>query len=379
MNKPTKILYLITKSNFFGAQKQVYELALEAKKRGYDVEVACGGTGEKGAALGSLATKLREADIKVHQIQHFMRDMSPMDDLRAGLEVIKLLFAQRPQILHVTSSKAGGIGAFAGRLVGIKRIIFTSHGLTMDETWRPTWQRLLITWGTWLTMMFAHHSIMISTETFKRAQKLPLMKNRVSLIFNGIAPVAFKNKAEARHTLASDVPKDIIWIGGVGELHPNKNWHSLIEAVAQLPTHLHLFIIGEGEERPRLEALVAEKQVTNRVHLLGYKTAAPYLKAFDIFVLPSKKEGLPYVLLEAGLAGLPTVATTLPGNYDIINHQQNGLLVAPEPADLKDALTTLLKDTNMATSLGAALHKTVEEKFAPETMFEKTFATYLLE
>lgn len=379
MNRPKKILYIITKSNFFGAQKYVYELATAAKVEGHEVLVACGGTGKKGAELGVLAEKLQGHFIKVRHVKNFMRDMSILNDFLAIIEVTKLLLKERPDIIHVTSSKAGGIGAFAGRLVGTRRIIFTSHGLTMDETWRPSWQRALITWGTWLTMMLSHHSIMISTETYERTRKMPLMKNRVSLIFNGISPIDFLDKATARHELQSNASENVTWIGGIGELHPNKNWQSLILALKDLPETTHLFIIGEGQDREDLEKLIKEKKLDKRVHLLGYKAGcAPYLKAFDIFVLPSKKEGLPYVLLEAGLAGLPTIASNLPGNYDIINHGHSGLLVEPSPENLKAALTEILASDDKKEQFGQALQKHVTEKFSITKMQTQTFASYLL-
>ena len=373
-----KIIYLITKSNFFGAQKYVYELAVEAKNRGHEVIVACGGTGEKDAKLGTLADKLQEADIRVHPITHFMRDMSLLSDLRAMVEVVTLLFKEQPDILHSTSSKAGGIGAFCGRLVGIKRLIFTSHGLTMDETWRPLWQRILIAWSTWFTMLLSHHSILISTETYKRVQKMPLLASRTSLIFNGIAPIVFKDRTVARHELADNISDTAIWIGGIGELHPNKNWQSLVETIKDLPTAVHLFIIGEGEERERLEKQIDTLGLSKRVHLLGYLDGAQYLQAFDFFVLPSKKEGLPYVLLEAGLAGLPTIASDLPGNHDIITPGETGLLIQPTPALLKESLLKLLDDGKLRNELGDALQQKVSEKFSIHTMHEKTFATYLL-
>ncbi len=108
--------------------------------------------------------------------------MSLGSDIVAFFDVIRLLRDERTQILHVTSSKAGGIGAFAGRLTDIKTTIFTSHGLTIDETWRPLWQRATIYIGTWFTLKFAHLAIMISTETYERARKMPGMSTKIVLV-----------------------------------------------------------------------------------------------------------------------------------------------------------------------------------------------------
>lgn len=371
-----KILYIITKSNFGGAQKYVFELAVAAKAVGYEVAVAGGGTGEARAPAGPLATKLEGVAVPFFTIKHFQRDMSFFSDLLAFFEVWRLIIRERPDVLHVTSSKAGGIGALAGRLTLTPRIIFTSHGLTVDEVWRPYWQRILIYFGTWFTLFLAHQSIMISTETFNRARRMPGLSNRITLIKNGIAPITFLERAEARAELAPLLPSTSLWIGGLGELHPNKNWSAAISAVASLSPSVHLLIIGEGEDRASLLLQISKFNLTKRVHLLGYLDGARYLKAFDIFILPSKKEGLPYVLLEAGLAGLPVVASDLPGIRDIIETGQTGLLVEPTPQLLKTSLEMLVRDDGMRRKFGLALSKTIQSNFAAERMYKETFAVY---
>jgi glycosyltransferase involved in cell wall biosynthesis len=375
--KAPKVVFLITKSNFGGAQKYVYELALETKRHDVDVSVACGGTGDKEAKLGLLATKLQSAGITVHPIAHFMRDMSAKNDLLAFFEIYKLLHRERPDVLHVTSSKAGGVGALAGRLLGVPRIIFTSHGLTVDETWRPRWQRVLIYLATWGTLALCHASIMISKETYHRARTMPGMKDKVHFIKNGVTPIDFLTKDEAQKALHLTIPTGHTVIGGIGELHPNKNWEAAINMVATLPPTTHLAIIGEGEEFARLRHQIDALKMTDRIHLLGYVVdAAKYLKAFDIFILPSKKEGLPYVLLEAGLASLPVIASDLPGNRDIINSGEEGFLIAPEPTLLATSTQMLLRDEGMRRRLGAALEQKVTQEFSIKTMTNKTFTLY---
>jgi len=376
MTAKPKILYLITKSNFGGAQKYVFELAINAKQAGYTVAVACGGTGSAGAPTGLLVEKLTAVGIKTHYLSAFQRDMSLVGDIRAFFSVWWLLYKERPTILHTTSSKAGAIGALAGRLAGIKCIIFTSHGLTVDEIWRPKWQRTLIYIGTWMTLLLAHHSIMISSETFARVQTMPGIKNRVSLIKNGIGKIPFLDRSMARATLAPTISSATILIGGIGELHPNKNWHMAIIAMLALPPQVHLIIIGEGEERLALERLITHHHLQDRVHLAGYLDAAKYLRAFDIFLLPSLKEGLPYVLLEAGLAELAVVASDLPGNRDIIEPGETGFLVEPTTPLLTATLKMLSRDEGMRRRLGTANRCKIEREFSIDQMCTETFSLY---
>jgi glycosyltransferase involved in cell wall biosynthesis len=374
--KQKNILYLITKSNWGGAQKYVFDLACAAKEAGQNVSVACGGTGETGASTGPLANRLTLNSIPVYTIKSFLRNMSPLNDVKAFFEVWRLIYHQKPDVLHVTSSKAGGIGALAGRFAFVPRIVFTSHGLTVDEVWRPYWQRILIYIGTWLTLRLAHQNIMISTETFDRARKMPGLYARISLIKNGIAPIEFIAQSAARAKIAPQIPPQDFWIGGIGELHPNKNWSSVILAITTLPKHVHLIIIGAGEEYSKLKQLIFKHDLTERVHLLGHLDGAQYLKAFDIFILPSKKEGLPYVLLEAGLAGLPAIASDLPGNRDIIETGQSGLLIEPIPQLIAASLEILIRDEGMRRHYGSALNEKIRTSFSVQKMYEQTLTVY---
>lgn len=371
-----KILYLITKSNYGGAQKYVLELAVSARDAGHSVTVASGGTGEAGAPTGNLVAKLQEANITFIKVKNFLRNMSLMSDVFALFEVWKIIRKQKPDVLHVTSSKAGGIGALAGRLAGVETIIFTSHGLTVDEVWRPKWQRILIYIGTWITIKLSHKSIMISTETYDRARKMPGLANKVFLIKNGISQIDFLEKPKARKLLAPDVPQRAFWVGGMGELHPNKNWSAAILAMSSLPDKIHLLIIGEGEERNKLENLIKNEGLQNRVHLLGFIEGASYLKAFDVFILTSKKEGLPYVLMEAGLAGVATIASDLPGNQDIITTGETGFLIESSPRIISTTVEMVYRDEGMQRRLGENFKEVIIKEFSIKKMYSQTISLY---
>jgi len=372
-----KILFVITKSNLGGAQKYVYELACAAKNAGGIVSVALGGSGRKNAPIGPLAENLSVQNIPSHTITNFMRDMSIKNDLLALKELLTLIRSERPDVLHVTSSKAGGLGALAGRLSGVPTIIFTSHGLTYNETWRPLHQRLAIKMMTWVTLLLAHQSIMISKGTYRQASKFPFVKNKIKLIYNGVQPQLLVPRNDARHILSPDMPtKGAIWIGGIGELHANKNWMLLIEAMPSLPKNVYCIIIGEGDQRGKLEKRIKELGLEDRVLLTGYIHGAPLLPAYDIFILPSKKEGLPYVLLEAGMAKSCVVCSAISGNTDIITHEKNGLFVEQTVRSLVYTIEKLTQNKERRKELGLALHQTVTTRFSMEKMTEQTFELY---
>jgi len=376
-----KVLIVITKSNFGGAQRYVYDLATNLPKDRFSVTVAFGGTGERSAKTGTLKEKLEEKNIPTLPITHFMRDMSLTEDMKAFFELLRIVRRERPDILHVTSSKAGGMGALAGRIAGTKRIIFTSHGLAYDETWRPFSQRMLIRITSWFTFLLSTKTIQITHDTLTRASKLPLMRNKMVLVHNGREVPNLLTRKEARDKLCKgETVCSEQWIGTIAELTMNKNLHVLIDAIALVHkegVRPHLWLIGEGEERKALEARAKERSLKHFVHMPGYIShASRYLKALDIFTLSSQKEGLPYVLLEAGYAGLPAVVNSLPSIADIIT-KETGITVHATPENLAQAFLELLKDKSLQKQYGEQLEKHVTELFSIEKMIERTAHVYL--
>lgn len=377
MKKKPKILYLITKSNYGGAQKYVFELASAAKRAGLEVTVACGGTGEQKAITGLLVEKLEAKSIPVFVIKHFVRDMSFGDDLRSFFEILSVLRKYKPDVLHLSSSKASGLGAVAGRIMGIKTIVFTVHGFPDDETWRPKYQQFLISLLTRVTCYLSHKIIAISSDSYERLLKIVSRDDKVVLIKNGVSLVDFTPKAEVRQNLIPILTTNNLVIGGIGELHPNKNWSLLLHALTTLPKHIHVCIIGEGDERNQLELLADKLQIRERVHLVGYlENAAKQLLLFDLFILPSKKEGLPYVILEAGLASLPVIATSLPGTKDIIETGMSGILVEQTANQLTTSIQFLLRDEGLRRRLGQELHEKVLADFSLARMATDTISVY---
>jgi glycosyltransferase involved in cell wall biosynthesis len=377
-----KILYVITKSNYGGAQRYVFDLATAFHRDGHEVSVALGGSGTKDAGVGRLGTLLEEQGIRVIHIQNFMRDVSLAKDIGALFELTALTARERPDVLHVTSSKAGGLGAFAGRVSGIKRIVFTSHGLTFDESWRPAWQRMFIKYFTWLTILLSHKSIMISQATARRAQELPFCRNKVVLVHNGLEKQKLLPRSEASKALGLEtISEKAMMLGTIAELHPNKNLNVVLEALKELGSltpPIHFAVIGTGEMESMLKEKAEKYGLGSQVHFLGYVNEAfRYLSAFDIFVLPSFKEGLPYVLLEAGTAKLPVIASNIDGNTDIIAEQKTGLLFDPHSATaLTEAIRQLASNPEQCKTLGETLSETVEKEFLVKHMVAKTAAVY---
>ena len=308
-----KILFVITKSNWGGAQRYVYDLATALSKTEFEVSVAFGGTGESGASRGVLAVNLEQRGIRCHDVKSFMRDVSVVQEFAVYRELKNIIKEERPDIVHLNSSKAGGIGAIAARLAGIKKIIFTVHGWPFLED-RSTVAKVLIWLASWFTVLLCHKVICISDYDLRIANRMPFIGTRAVRIYNGIAPMSFGTGEKIRGAF----PPGAKITGTVGELTHNKNQIALIEE-AKNNTDMFVAIVGGGEDMGMLYEKIEEYELQNRVKLFGFIPVQEALKGFNVFVLPSLKEGLPYVLLEAKTAGLPIIANRVGGVGEILD------------------------------------------------------------
>lgn len=373
MNARKKVLFVITKSNFGGAQRYVYDLATRLPREKFHIAVACGPAAD--GTTGRLSHLLNEQEIPTIEVPALRRDMGLVQDMRAFFALAGLFRAEQPDVVHLNSSKAGGLGALAARLAGIKRVVFTVHGLPSDED-RSRFARAAIALATWATIMLSHHTIAISSDAFTRLRSLPFCYRKITLIHNGIEPLAFESPADALKSLRSIDPSiPDSFVGTIAELHPNKDLATAIDAVIR--ADMHLVVIGDGESRAELEAYALEKGAADRIHFLGFvPDAAKYLRAFSIFLLTSKKEGLPYVLLEAAAAHVPILAVDIPGVHDIVLPDFTGLLAPRDPKAIAHMLRRLADDNALARSLADEMTTRLLKTFAFPAMLEKTAALY---
>ncbi|MFA6279144.1 MAG: glycosyltransferase [Candidatus Paceibacterota bacterium] len=302
-----KILLVITKSNWGGAQRYVYDLATALPKNEFEVSIAFG-------QPGRLADALRKAGIATHPIKSLQRDVSLVADIKSFFELLRLFSKEKPDVVHLNSSKAGGIGALAARLAGVHKIIFTAHGWPFWEQ-RNLLSRALIYLMSWLTALLAHTTIVVSDYDLHVAKKMPFVGHKAVRIYNGIDTDMIFSSGEK---IRSAFPQGVIITGTIGELNRNKNQQALIEQ-ARNNSDMYVAIVGEGEERKMLEEKIEKYNLSDRVKLFGFMPADEALLGFDVFAFPSIKEGLPYVLLEAKVAGLQIKANRVGGVSEILD------------------------------------------------------------
>ncbi len=366
-----KVLYVITKSTLGGAQRYVFDLATRMPKDRFEVAVALGGE-------GPLKTNLQKAGVRVMSIPGLIRDVRLLQEVRVFRELLELFKREHPDVVHLNSSKIGAMGALAARMARVPRIVFTVHGWAFNED-RSMIAKCAIKGIQALTVALCHRVIVVSEHT--RAQ-LPMRGTVV--VRNGLSPLPLAARDAARAELLGDGAarhSDDLWIGTIAELHRNKGIDIALEAISDLVQagrSLVYVVVGEGEERAELERSIAARGLSDHVHFVGHRAdAARLLSAFDIFLLPSRTEALPYVLLEAGAAGLPVVATAVGGIPEIIENGISGFIVPPRDAHaIREAVARCMDSAPLRTFLGSALKKKVATSFSLTTMLEQTVKVY---
>jgi glycosyltransferase involved in cell wall biosynthesis len=373
----TKVLFVITKSSFGGAQHYVYDLATTLPREQFEVVVALGGQ-------GLLVHKLRFAGVRTVSLPSLERNVSPLRDAASFFTLWRIFCTERPDVVHLNSAKASGLGALAARLAGVPNIIFTAHGWAFNED-RSRLSRMVIKFLSWMTVVLAHKTIAVSKAVYRDTQNWPFINNKVVTIHNGVNEVAFLSREKAHEKLFQEkgfsIPHGALIVGTIAELHPNKGLPYAIEAIARLSVEhpdIYYVILGDGEEKGRLNALVEAHGLHGRVLLLGFvKDASHYLKAFACFLLPSVKEGLPYVLLEAGLAGLPVIASRVGGIPEVVEDKKTGFLVPPrDPEAIAYATKDLFDSPALRAKLGAALREKVIRDFSFDRVISETIGVY---
>jgi len=312
-----KVLIAITKSNFGGAQKYVYILSKTLKNKGFLVKVLLGGD-------GILAEKLKNEGIDTIEIKSLQRDFSLLKEIKVFFEILRILRAEKPNVFHLNSSKIGAIGAFAGRLAGIKKIIFTAHGFAFNED-RGWLSKFIIKVIYWKTFWFSHKTIFVSEETKRQAPKFFLPDSKFVVIYNAIEKIDFLPKQEAKEILSHKNPlldPNKKWVGSLAELHHIKRINLLIKSAKEILKNrndIQFVVFGEGEERKNLEKKIQKGKIEESFILFGQlESASKYLKALDLFVLPSKSEAMPLSILEAMHAQIPIVASRVGGIPEMI-------------------------------------------------------------
>ncbi|HKI37099.1 MAG TPA: glycosyltransferase [Gemmataceae bacterium] len=297
-------------------------------------------------------------------------------DWRVLVGLLNLCRRERVAVWHGHDYKSNALGLVLARFWPM-RLVTTVHGWVRHTSRTPLYYRV-----DRFCLPRYERVLCVSPDLYDESRGCGVPEGRCVLLENGIDTEEYKrslSSAAAKRRLG--LPPERLVVGAVGRLSPEKGFDLLIRAVDRLLSgglDVQLLIAGEGDERPRLEAVIDELGRGDRVTLLGYRSDTPlWYQAMDVFALSSHREGLPNVVLEAMALETPVVATRVAGVPRLVRDGENGLLVeAGDEAGLSEALGLLLRDAELRARLARAGRRTVETGYSFAARMEKMAALY---
>ena len=355
-----RILHVIPTLVRGGAEKQLTLLATGLAGKGWDVQVCVLTHG------GPLEEDLRQARVPLSFIDKRWK-VDPFAYRRLKKEIQRL----QPDVVHTWLFAANSYGRQAAFAAGVKHVV---AGERCVDPWKGAMQLAIDRYLSRRTERIVTNSS--GVRDFYAGKGLPAEKFVV--IPNGIAPFAPPQQAVSREQLLRElaIPENARLIGAIGRLWPQKRVKDIIWAadlIQCVREDVHFLIIGHGPQRRRLEHYAEQCHVAERLHFLGERNDVPHLLPhLDLLMLASSYEGQSNAIMEAMSAGLPVVATDIPGNRDLVVPSETGLLVeVGDRAALAQKTLMILNDAAFANKLGSAGRERMLREFSVERMVER--------
>ncbi len=334
------------------------------------------------SAAGPHVERLGELGIRHIAVEHFTRSNNPIDDIRSFVELLRLFRWVRPDIVHTHNPKPGILGRIAARLTRTPLVVNTQHGMWAQPTDRRR-RRWPVYTAERIAAAFGDVELVQNPEdvaTLIDVLKVPA--ERVRLLGNGIDLTRFDPAAVdpgIRSALRAEwgVGDDEIVCLVVGRLVREKGVVELLDAAERLAGTVRFVIVGPSDD-DKSDAIgdTGESDVV----FTGQRTDMPECySAGDIFVTASWREGFPRSAMEAAAMGLPTVATDIRGNRQVIADGETGLLVpVREARSIAAAIEALASDPERRAEMSTAARRRAAAEFDQQRVIDRTLDAYAL-
>ncbi|MBU0547519.1 MAG: glycosyltransferase family 4 protein [Candidatus Omnitrophica bacterium] len=372
------ILYVITKLELGGAQKQLLSLIRGLDKERFNPYIL---TAYDGVLVDAAEEIL---GLRLIRCRFLDRPIRPIKDILALIFIYRFIKNNNIDIVHTHSSKAGIVGRLAAKVSGARIIIHTVHGWSFHD-YQAGIAYYFYLFLEKLCAYFSNALIVVSQWDRKQAlQRAVGRQDKYKLIRYAINYEEFKNK-----TAASQIRKEFalseadLVVGMIACFKPQKSPLDFIKLASVIKKDLpgvKFILVGDGVLRKKVYALINKLNLKKQIILAGWRNdIGPILSCLDVFVLTSLWEGLPIVVLEAMVAGLPVVATDTGGISEVVLHGKTGYLVKPRDIQaLRDRLKELLMKPYLRKEFAKLAISTLEpNEYSLDNVLKNTTQLYL--
>lgn len=367
MTRKIRVMQLGSPTGLYGAERWI--LALIRHLDPCTVESIVGAVKDEPGLTVPLCTEAAQMGFRTTVFQALGR-LNP-DAVR---QIRRFIAENRIDILHTHGYKQDlmGLAAVAGTRC---RIVSTPHGWSRDAGFRLLCYESLNR----LVFPFFDAVVPLSREMAFQLKNIPFIKSRLRFIQNGVDTQEIASCRTTAPEMVRIRREGGTVIGYIGRLVSLKGLDTLLHAVASLDKPVHLVLVGEGEEREPLKALAVELKIEKQVHFTGFReNRLEFLNGFDLFVLPSLTEGIPRCLMEAMAAGVPALASRIPGCQFLVKAGKTGQLFFPGDAlDLSAQLNWCIDHPADVGKMAETARKFILAEFSAATMADRYKTLFL--
>lgn len=326
------------------------------------------------SAPGPWVADLEAAGVRHVPWRHATRAWDPAQDALAFGELLRIFRRERFDLVHTHNPKPGVLGRIAARAAGVPHVVNTVHGLYATREDRAR-RRMPVLAAEWVAGRCSDLELYQSAEDLAWARRLGLTGRARSIhLGNGIdlerfAPAGASDGDGRRLRAELGIGSDELVVGTVGRMVREKGYHELLRAaelIRERTPSARFMVVGEPDV-VKVDALRPEAMGPGAHDVLftGWREdVADLMRAMDVFVLPSWREGLPRAAIEAAATGLPLVLTDIRGCREVVRDGEEGLLVpVRDPDRLTSAILRLLEDPTLRRRMGAAARARAEDRF----------------
>jgi len=383
--KKYKVLHLTNFLDLSGQQENTLYTVSNLDQERFEASLAANLSGGDQNLDNLLARRAQAIPyLTVHDLPHIRRFPSPIFDLWSFIDMIRLMRAERFDIVHTHATKAGFFGRMAARLTGVPIVVHSVHGWAFQYTELPRlvrdFFRLLEKTGAKVT----DRLVTVNQALMEDAVRVGVGKRDQYLVVrSGMELERFLRVRIDAPKLRSSLglPPTGPIVGTVMIFYRHKSPETLVRIAPRIMERVpetHFLLVGDGEMMPEVRALVQDLNLEGRVVLTGLRQDVNELMALmDVFVHPAWFEILPRTIVQAQATGTPVVATRLGGVPEVIKEGKTGLLVPPrDPEALAEAVMRLLRDPELRARMGEAARASITSAYTVEAMVEAIEAVY---